>query len=464
MAQTIDSAQSKSEAPAAGKYESAPSSIEQASVLSGANLADSDHQTFLDAQKASLGKGASDHVIGMTLPLALNKDVYNAHENLAAMADSQLSPAAAAEKFKADMDKFESHADAQGLKPEQVKETYGQIREMLGANPQSPFTADQRRELVGQLMERLADPTNSARQGYHSTCAWTVLEGRLLKNNPEAITAKLAEVVATGGVTVIDVDQATKMAAAGNTPAEPPARHIQLDKSSLEPDQEAQGASPHADRRDFVDQIAQVMEDNIKWDAQTTTPAKQNVPEGSMQFLQCSTIERPGDLLTNGERAAKTCESVSFTDPQNNQKTVWDGNGSGFGGDATVKDVALVNQAITGNAGAVVLLRSAADTVPQPNTYLAATSAAQLKSQLEERQKAGELPLGAMVEIAQPGVIADYLARHPEKTADQVDKNSWHVLSINGIDSQGNVQIYNPWGLKRTFTVDELFNAMGSPK
>jgi hypothetical protein len=37
-------------------------------------------------------------------------------------------------------------------------------------------------------------------------------------------------------------------------------------------------------------------------------------------------------------------------------------------------------------------------------------------------------------------------------------------INITGMDDKGNVQIYNPWGLKRTLTAEQLYAAMSYPK
>jgi hypothetical protein len=86
-------------------------------------------------------------------------------------------------------------------------------------------------------------------------------------------------------------------------------------------------------------------------------------------------------------------------------------------------------------------------------------SVAALKETLSGLKQSGGLPMGAFVYANQPGVIEDYLARHPEKTAAQVPA-AGHILSITGLDSDGNVEVYNPWGIKHTMTPDQLLQAM----
>jgi hypothetical protein len=53
-------------------------------------------------------------------------------------------------------------------------------------------------------MDRLADPTDSTRQGWHDTCGWTFLEVRLLTKDPDKISDKMAEVITTGRVSTYD--------------------------------------------------------------------------------------------------------------------------------------------------------------------------------------------------------------------------------------------------------------------
>ena len=65
--------------------------------------------------------------------------------------------------------------------------------------------------------------------------------------------------------------------------------------------------------------------------------------------------------------------------------------------------------------------------------------------------------------MGQPPLSDDYLARHPEQTLDQVP-HTWHTIAITGIDDNGNVQTYNPWGIKRTLTPEQLVQALSSAK
>jgi hypothetical protein len=432
-------------------------------LAASSGLSRVDYKSFCQAQIDAAGDSKSAHLPELYVPLALDKGVLAAHDKLTALVDGSIGNAEARQKFRTAIAAFEHRADAQGLTPDQVKETYKQLDRMLTPAPGSPFTSEQRQQLVCQWMERLADPTAATRQGWHDTCGWTYLETRLLSKNPDKVTEKMAEVITSGTVTTLDARKAQQMEAEGKAGGPLPLKHLKLGKGSLQPDLEAQGRSSHSDRRDYVDQIAQVMEANLSWDANTVTPTGEVVAPGTIHYNQRSLIERPGDPLPNGQRADKSGESVSYIDPETKQRVVFDDHGYGFGGGAKPSDLALVNGLITGKSEQMLLQRPVDDDDLDPKSGVSITSVAQLKTQLEKMQKEGSFPFGVKVEEAQPGVVEDYLARHPEKTASQVPKNGWHAIAVTGLDAQGNVQIYNPWGVKRTMTPEQLFKAMTKP-
>jgi hypothetical protein len=306
-------------------------------------------------------------------------------------------------------------------------------------------------------MDRLADPTDSTRQGWHDTCGWTFLEVRLLTKDPDKISDKMAEVITTGRVSTYDWEKGKQMAANGDTSGIVPGRIIALDPDSLKPDQEAQGLSSHADRRDYADQLAQIMLDNINWDAKTRTPRGEIVATGTMHYDQCSVIERPSDPGPDGKSADKSCESVSYNDPKTGQRVVLDGHGYGFGGASTSRDLNLVNSVITGRIEQVVMQRPTKGS--SINGSFSVDSVDELNATLSKLQKNAQFPMAATVWFNNPGVIEDYLARHPEKTAAQVPQVA-HAIAVTGLDAHGNVEIYNPWGVKRMMTPDELLKSM----
>jgi hypothetical protein len=444
--------------PAEAKTDQSNGKVGQ--LADASTLGSVDHKTFADAQLAHAGDNGKTHLPDLAVPMALDKDVAAEHKSLASLAESQLRTPEDRAKFLADMDSFERRADAQHLTPEQVTESYKQVERMLGPSSGSPFSPAQRQELSTQWMNRLADPSASTRQGWHDDCNWTYLEHRLLTRDPDKISEKMAEVITTGGVSTIDWKKADAQFAKGNAESSWPTKHLAIDPASLKPDQEAQGVSPHADRRDYVDQIAQVMEGDINWDAKTRTPTGELVPYGTMHYDQSSVVKRPADPSPGGKPADKSGESVSYIDPKTGRRVVYDDHGYGFGGASSTQDVAQVNDVITGRREQVALQVPRSGITVDNNSAISVNSLSELKATLASLQKDGSFPMAAVVSINQPGVIEDYLARHPEMTAAKVPKSGSHVLSITGLDANGNVEVFNPWGIKRTLTPAQLLQAM----
>jgi hypothetical protein len=426
-------------------------------------LGNVDHKTFTEAQHAHSGDNGKSHLPDVAVPVALDKGVIAEHKSLASLAENQLKTTEDKAKFLASMDQFERRADSQHLTPEQITASYKQVEKMLGPSADSPFSPTQRQELSSQWMNRLGDPSSS-RQGWHDDCNWNYLEHRLLSKDPDKISKKMAEVITTGGVTTLDWKKAQIEFAKGGADNSLPTKHLAIDPASLKPDQEAQGVSPHADRREYVDQIAQVMEGNIDWDSKTRTPTGESVPYGTMHYDQAPTVKRPSDPSPDGQPADKSGESVSYVDPKTGQRIKYDDHGYGFGGGSSTTDVALVNGVITGRQEQIALLAQKPGVPIDGNSAIAINSLSALKSSLANLQKSGGFPMGAIVSINESGVIEDYLARHPEKTAATVSKLGSHVLSITGLDASGNVEVFNPWGVKRTLTPAQLFQAMTGAK
>jgi hypothetical protein len=426
-----------------------------ANLAKVASLGGVDHKTFTDAQTAHAGDDGSSHLPDVTVPVALDKGVGAEHAKLLALADSQLATPEARQQFQADMDKFEKRADQQHLTPTQITNSYKQVERMLGPAPDSPIPASQRQELASQWMTRLGEPGDTCRQGWHDTCGFTYLESRLLSNDPDKISAKMAEVITTGQVSTIDWNKMPN----GKIPTTLPTKELKLDPGSLKPDQEAQGLSPHADRREYVDQIAQVMEDSIRWDATSTTPTGKKIGYGKMKFEQSPVVERPSDEAPGAKPEDKSGESVAYIDPKTGKAVDINSQGYGFGGASTSTDLYRVNAAITGRFDQVMLEHPGKGFVVDQKAAIEVDSVSALQSNLERLQQTGAFPIGATVWANSPGVIDDYLVRHPEKTAAQVATVA-HVYCITGLDSNGNVEVYNPWGIKRTMTAEQLLAAM----
>ena len=428
-----------------------------ADLAMSSTLGSVDHKTFIEARAAHAGDTSKAHLPEVSVPTALDKGVKAEHAKLVALADSQLQTPEAKKRFQIDMDKFEQRSDQQGLTPAQIADSYKQVARMLGPAPDSPIPATQRQELASQWMTRLGEPScDVLRQGWHDTCGWAYLQSRLLTKDPEKISEKMAEVMTTGSVSTLDWE---KIQSGGATVDNLPTKQIKLDPDSLKPDQEAQGISPHADRRDFVDQLAQVMLDNIRWDATQYSPTGEKVGFGALRYEQCSAIERPIDPSPDGIPADKSCESVAYTDPKTGSAVDFDDHGYGFGGAATSADLSLVNAVITGRQEQTVLQRPTNGFDIDPNSSISVDSVAALKANLAYLKKSGSLPMAAFVWANNPGVIGDYLSRHPERTAAEVPQGA-HVLSITGLDASGNVEVYNPWGIKHTMTPEQLLTAM----
>jgi len=328
-----------------------PAGGDQTNSLSAkANLGTVDHGSFAQAtQDSQAGSSAGDHLPSVTLPVSLDKGVQQSYDQLSAATSSAIADPAARKQFLADMDTFEKRAETSGLTASQIGTTYQQMALMLQPAPNSPLSAPQRLEAATQWMSHLANPEGTTRQGWHDTCSWTSLETKMLTANPDKITEKMTELITTGGVSTVDMKKILDMVtAAGNNPSQAdqtvPTKQLKIDPGSLQPDAEAQGVFHHGDDRLYVDQLAQVMLDNIAWDANPTAPDGTKVGPGALQYEQGPTISRPSDGTPTGTSKDESGEGVTWIDPKTGKRVVDTDNGYGIGGAATPAQVEYVDR------------------------------------------------------------------------------------------------------------------------
>jgi hypothetical protein len=348
--------------------------------------------------------------------------------------------------FQSNLDSFEADAAKRGLSPQAVSETFRQMGRILNAS-NATVPPELRRQFVTQWASKLADP-ESVKQGWHDTCGMAAYQTYALLHHPEALTRSVADAL-TGGSTQVPDDSRNWLALRlFNQPEATGTRTLAFDKKSFQPDWEAQGKSPHADARDYADQVAQVVLNSFKWDMRETNPDGLPIPQGRMKFKQCETVERPADTMSGpGGPRDRSCESVEETSLWGSKKT-YDGDGYGFGGQSTAADMSRVHFALTGKLDFMAIDRTSGF-----------KDAEQFETLLNSRQSQNRLPLGIFVSPSHPEFAPGYLARHPEKT--EVSPNVMlHIVGVTKVNADGTVDIVNSWGLKHRMTTRALFDAM----
>ena len=202
---------------------------------------------------------------------------------------------------------------------------------------------------------------------------------------------------------------------------------------------------------------------NIAWDASSIAPDGTKVGPGALQYEQGPTISRPSDGTPVGTGKDESGESVTWINPKTGKRVVDTDNGYGIGGDASPAQVQYVDSIVTGNQKPVEMARTNNGPKEAANSIIGVNSLDSLKATLAGFESGKQMPLMAMVDVDNPGIVEDYLAIHPELKAASVPKNSWHSILINGVDSKGDVDIYNPWGTEKMLTMEQLYTAMGTP-
>ncbi|MBI4534237.1 MAG: hypothetical protein HY711_09870 [Candidatus Melainabacteria bacterium] len=126
-----------------------------------------------------------------------NPAVKAERDKLQELAEKKITDPHELAKFHANMARLEDRATAQGLKPQEVAETYKQLGRLLEHKGEEPTTEAERLKLAQEVISQAADPT-TIEQGYHSTCNVTTIETRTYTRQPSA-AAKLITDVATDG-------------------------------------------------------------------------------------------------------------------------------------------------------------------------------------------------------------------------------------------------------------------------
>lgn len=348
------------------------------------------------------------------------------------------------EDFKSNLERFERNVADRGLPASTANDTYKQLDRILNSG-NSTVPRDLKSQFVTQWSSKLADPA-SVKQGWHDTCGMGYYQTYALMNHPKELTRTMADVLTRGAATVPDDSRSRiGMMFYERTLLPQSTRQVSVDKASLRPDLEAQGKSQHADARDYADQVAQVVLNTIKWDMREKAPDGTRTTQGSMKFKQCEDVKRPADSPDPKIGADKSCESVEETGFFGG-KTVHDANGYGFGGQSTARDIDRVHFGITGKHNILTL----------DGGKGALNSPEQLEQFIRSRS---HMPMGLFVTPNSEAFAQSYLDRHPEKTS-VPSGVMLHIVGVNGINTDGTIDVINPWGKRHALTAKQLFEAM----
>ncbi len=404
---------------------------------------------------------ASKHLPAFEGMLPLDKDVEKAHQRLEKQAGDSIKDPKKLAEFRENMNRFELTAERNNVRPSQVTETYEQLQRILEANGDKPLSPKQREEVAQQWMARLADPSRIS-QGWHDTCGYAVLEFRLATKEPEKITKLMADVTTDGKYMVPNWRYVSELEANGieiSDDNDIPKKPLYMDSVSLIPDSEASGKSPFKDRRDYADQLAQVMLVKIRYDGigDKSIDAK----SGLSTYQQSPIVQRADEIdpryphNTSGERV------VSGINPLTGKLNVRDDNGHGSGGFSKESDQTYVNEVITGRHEVIAMKRKLVKG-EQSGFALEIKSIEDLRKQLNELTQTDNLPFAAKVVIANPGIVEPFLARSGESK--EIPKDAVHFISVTKFDGLNSVEIYDPLGEKRTLTLPQLYQAMTYPE
>lgn len=352
-------------------------------------------------------------------------------------------------KVSSNFAQFEKNATANGVAPDKIVDTYKSMERIVSARA-GLVSPELRDKFVEQWSGKLANP-ETVKQGWHDTCGIATYESSKIQTDPDNLTKIMADALVDGKLMVPD-DRRSYLGHFFSKPQINGDRAVNFDSDLFKPDWEAQGKTGHADSRDYADQVAQNALDRIKWDVKETSPENSWTTQGSMKFTQCEQVHRPSDTVPANPANDASCEAVEYTSPITGSKTVYDSKGYGFGGQTNRIDLQNLDRIVGGRHSNLVF----------EDGGLGMGSEEQFKSVLDNMQKAHNFPAVAFVSPRQPGISEDYLKRHPEKSA--VPANvMWHLVEVQGVNQDGSVRVYNPWGVAKNFAVHDLYEAIKGP-
>jgi hypothetical protein len=345
-------------------------------------------------------------------------------ERLDATADQHITDPAQREQFRENMRKFEERAQKEGLKPEEVAKTFDAVNKLMTA-PQTDSklpSAEQRATLAQNFMHHAADPSNID-QGDFNVCNTTVMQEKLMSQNPSLAADILQSAATTGQFTA------------------PDGKQIQLDAASMQPVQGSDKAVPSDKDRSYATQVLNhALANDITQRRATPEFAKQlhGVDESGRRLQRGDTGERissgsfdgPNKLTANGTPDQTTGISASDIDASMQRLT---------GEEISV----LMNDSFIGRHGG-------------ERGYFG--SPQDLHNQVREAEKQGRLPLALVVNGNDPALVG----RPGSATGDF----NPHVVSIRGIDAEtGQIKISNQWGSQNDRNIDakRLFEATQPP-
>lgn len=338
-----------------------------------------------------------------------HKDLPAERARLDEKAKEKLSPAEY-EKFKKDMQDFETRAQKDKVSTEDVAKTYGEVSRILEKTGDTPLNQTERNKVAKELMHNAADP-KSIDQGFHNTCNVSTVESRLYTKSPAEAAKMVADVSTTGKFTTAD-----------GTVVEVPA-------GSLKPDSEGVKDPVPDGQRNYASQIFQVTAvnihyarqgDGIKYEQRTPDPA-----------VSKDTGER---LVDYSENPPEVLDKNSFV-----YKAFFGGDPKRSPGLSNDEIIEVSNQ-ISGKNEKDVMLEK--DTWgPNGDKTTKVDSEKELTTKLAELKRDGKLPIIVYVDAANEPFLTDSGAG----TAG--GSGAAHVVTITDYDeTTGKVSIDNQWG------------------
>jgi hypothetical protein len=343
------------------------------------------------------------------------------------------------EQMKQDMETFEKRAAASHppLGPEEVSKTYKNLSKLIEAKDGPKVQPKPDRLLAAQeAMLHAADPT-TIDQGQYETCNVTTVETRMFAKDPAAATDLISQVATTGEYQL-----------PGTKPGTPDSL-IKINPESLK--RQGESLDDHATNcdRSYASQIYQVTAINTYYQTHEVVKNGHTYPKGSLEYRQGDKdpLNTPPG---NGELLIDTKTNQVLTDSAGKQVRCPDLDDS---------QIAQSYNQLTEHKDTGFFFANKDYCSGDGPEIVKIGSEAELKSKLQEAQANGKMPVILQVDVHQE----PFFSESGGKVAG--GDGGAHVVTVSGIDKDGNVTVDNQWGVdsKHTIPVHDLYVATMDP-
>jgi hypothetical protein len=372
--------------------------------------------------------------------------VKEEHSILDSLAAGKIQDAAALQKFRQDMAKFEERTKK--LPASETVDTYKQIERLFQADGPRILVSDERLRLAQEIMSHAATPT-SIDQGAHNTCNITTVECVAFTVKPSEAARLITDIALTGKYQARDYGT------------------VHLDASLIAPDAEASIYPPQAEKRTHASQIFQIAAVNLHYEGHSfqyvdAGGCYHNVPPGKLKYEQTPPPSQTATQLQTMPSFPDTGERLKDTSTVP-AAFVMDKDKPVQAPELTDTDIADICNKITGKQ-VTYLVNEHFACGDNPASVCRFETQEQMEKYIHDAYVGGHMPIIIKVDAFEDPFLHD-IGGDINIPLNEADPQGWHVVTITDYDPvKKSVSIDNQWGpdhdhLDNSISTFDLFRA-----